>query len=1212
MKSIKHLPDAVHSSLRSGVNLFDLTRVVEELVFNSIDAGASKINVAFSVGTCYVKVEDDGCGIARDGLVLLGERYATSKLHCLAEMDNVTKNFGFRGEALGSLSDVSLLEITTKARGRPNGYRKIMKACNLSCLLNSFLEEINLIVRDLFYNQPVRRKYMQASPKKVLHSVKKCVLRIALVHPQVSFQVIDIESEEQVLCTQSFSSPLPLVTSGFGPIISRSLRELNFSEGVLKLSGFLTAPLDTFSTKALQYLYVNSLFVCKGPIHKLLNNLSGSFKCLDPWKSPSASPNVKRIRTQQAYPAYILNFCCPRSSYDLTFEPSKTIVQFKEWVPVLAFIEQAIKRFLRQFPDQGELHKQDDEVSREKKLWKEDDHFVSPIRDISTDSEIAKKECSFSQTSLHISPLTWNNAEVQGYKEPTGFLHQIINNFHDMESTTWDAINFHCVSLVSPECGVHLRSPGKNLFGVDDSLLSSELTVQKSVEVSMVSPKCGIHLKSPGIYPFGVDDSQLPSELTARRSAEVWRGEFLGIDANVNEGSTRSLRPRSLFGSKDKTPYCSVFTKSLKKPFLRSCSSLGNVTPEKSMLLSRQGFEIRKDDCRTKRRRLDHYDVINVLDADDNNCSSNFSRESSLQGEFAISSPPSSIMKTSHKTRYLDVSSRGFLKEDLCDRLFEEPNLLDVSLTHARKRGFKWHSPSPHSLFGTVAGNLEPFRYGASEDYVMSRRSGSGSVKDFVDREAKEEILGCDTIETPYIGDESPDLNCKDSELDYKYRSTPNRFSYRSPSHEPQSNDIFIQKIFSTKNLADEIDWLCLDSSPCYRKDHGSRDELNFENHRQYHVQKERLRRSHSAPPFYKEKRKFSTVSNCLIATSKGQVNSDFEKPSQTLGVPKHSIELSPLRESLCRKSVEKWPEKKANVNEFQKNEGLEPSQKSYQDYNIDTVQSNAGHGSHNYHEQNDILDIASGILHLAGGSIVPDSISKDCLDDAKVLLQLDKKYIPVVAGVTLAVIDQHAADERIRLEELRQKVLSGEGKTIAYLDSQQELVLPEIGYQLLQNYANQIQNWGWICNIHSEGSRSFTKYFFLSFVPCILGVNLSEADLLEFLEQLAETDGSSTMPPAVLRVLNFKACRGAIMFGDALLPSECSLIIEELKQTSLCFQCAHGRPTTVPLVNLVALHKQIANLGSWNGSSDEPWHGLRRHVPSLERARQRLISSRG
>lgn len=76
-------------------------------------------------------------------------------------------------------------------------------------------------------------------------------------------------------------------------------------------------------------------------------------------------------------------------------------------------------------------------------------------------------------------------------------------------------------------------------------------------------------------------------------------------------------------------------------------------------------------------------------------------------------------------------------------------------------------------------------------------------------------------------------------------------------------------------------------------------------------------------------------------------------------------------------------------------------------------------------------------------------------------------------------------------------------------------------------------------------------------------------------------------------------------MFGDSLLPLECALIVEELKQTSLCFQCAHGRPTTVPLVNLEALHKQIAQLNN----SSELWHGLHRGEISLERASRRLLT---
>lgn len=192
--------------------------------------------------------------------------------------------------------------------------------------------------------------------------------------------------------------------------------------------------------------------------------------------------------------------------------------------------------------------------------------------------------------------------------------------------------------------------------------------------------------------------------------------------------------------------------------------------------------------------------------------------------------------------------------------------------------------------------------------------------------------------------------------------------------------------------------------------------------------------------------------------------------------------------------------------------------------------------------------------------------------------------------------------------------------KQVAYLEAEQELVLPEIGYQLLHNYVSLTENWGWICNISGPSANSFGKNLNvlhrqptvakLIAVPCILGVKLTDTDLLEFLQQLADTDGSSTIPPSVHRVLNSKACRGAIMFGDTLLPSECSLIVEELKQTSLCFQCAHGRPTTVPLVNLDILHKKIDKLGLRSSSTCELWQGLCRQEISLERAASRLTSA--
>ncbi|PKI39276.1 hypothetical protein CRG98_040332 [Punica granatum] len=642
MTTIKPLPQSLSSLVRSGIVLFDLTRVVEELVFNSLDASAKKVSVFVGVGNFSLKVVDNGSGVTRDDLVLLGGRYATSKCWPSDDTGTTFGSFGSRGEALASISDVSLIEMITKTHGSPNGYRKILKGCKCLHLgIDDDIQDVGttVIVRDLFYNQPIRRKYIQSSPRKVLDSIKKCILRIALVNTEISFKVVDIESGNELLCTEPSSSPLSLLQRTFGIDICNALRELKASEGVLNLTGHISGPGDDFS--------------------------------------------------------------------------------FKDWNPILAFVENAVQQF-----------------------WKE-----------------REPEGRYSHT----------------FSEASG---QNLEN---------------CVS--------------------------------------------------------------------GREGAGKLEGGTIHCSAAKQQSSAVSFSDRQ---------------------------------------------EIQK---------------------------------------------------------YFEVDPGG--TENDKDSILGE-------IQESRDSGVKWRE-------------------------------------------------------------------------------------------------------------------------------------------------------------------------TCLQTRSK------------------------PL-------------------------EG---------------------------HDESNILDISSGFLHLAGDSLVPKSISKDCLFNAKVLQQVDKKFIPVVGGGALVVIDQHAADERIRLEDLRQKVLSGEVKTISYLDSEKELLLPEIGYQLLRDYGEQIKEWGWICNIHSQCSGSFTKNLnlinrqrtaiTLLAVPCILGVNLTDVDLLEFLQQLVDTDGASTMPPAVVRVLNLKACRGAIMFGDSLLPSECSLIVEELKQTSLCFQCAHGRPTTVPLVNLDALHKQIPKLCGVNAPSNEPWHGLRRHGLSLQRSARRL-----
>ncbi|XP_057469421.1 DNA mismatch repair protein MLH3 isoform X2 [Actinidia eriantha] len=1318
MGDIKLLSEAVHSSVRSGVVLFDLTRVVEELIFNSVDAGATKISVAVGVGTCYIKVEDNGCGIARDGLVLLGQRYATSKFDQLAETDAVTGGFGFRGEALSSISDVSLLEVITKAHGRPNGYRKVVKGCKCLYLgIDDGRQDVGttVIVRDLFYNQPVRRKHIQSRTKKVLQSVKKCVLRISLVHPKVLFKVVDIESDDELFCTVPSSSPLSLLTSGFGIEVSSFLHELSVTDGVLKLLGYMSTPHDTSSVKAFQYIYINSRYMCKGPIHKLLNELAVRFNSLDLQKANVGSQNVKPNKSQ-THATYILNLCCPRSWYDITFEPSKTSVDFKDWFPVIGFFEKSIIRFWNEKSSYGELRSQGPDMLEVDNMPRKADNTSSP-EDLPAKYESSKirfmihnEPASFGPPSPWLEMLT-KECDLMSYQKYNRFTSHNASKFkehqtgsglvyeNDYKFQSGDGLFAPSRVNTNRESGSYLQAPDNNIFSSEDHLLGNKLFAAEKP------------------YDNRVDISD-PN----------FKDDNLNADANMSNEHTRT---ESSFDCFETCNDVYKFSNDLEKPFLQHCSSLTRLPLDGESRMSSERFDFQIGGLRTKRKWLEPDDLVDVGEVD-KHCSS--SRRLPLDGESRMSSErfdfQIDVLRTKRKRLELDdlvdigdVDGNdhrfGFLWKDQWqdkgasvlpsprpmtksevpinldflssdrvksyaiggDFLSREIDLSLDSVANIRHFsssdelfGSEWCPMMSDPLSGTKYLGVEKF----SDEDALGRciKYDTNDRYDYMeDREIKDHISHCDDPMQNSASRETCSLSrWTNMYSDFKnYARSPEDSNRFLPEHtlddidsnrflpEHTLDDILFPKY--SEILSEETELLCLDS--CGKRNgnchavtahHISSSIYNDKDEKQKHkiiyqakmfaCKKMPRRRCHSAPPFYRGKKKIFSLNNHLTTAGKPKTHTIDDVPTseesnelkysqRPAGAYQAHTELKSMEDLLVYTRPDN---KKAPAVSDDKKFKMENKSEDLHMYSMDSdiqdpldsglkwrkscPRTANGDKLHNIYNEDAILDVSSGILHLAGDSLVPKSINKNCLEDAKVLLQVDKKFIPVVFSGVLAIIDQHAADERIRLEELRQKVLSGEKRTVTYLDTEQKLVLPEIEYQLLYNYAEQIQNWGWLCNIHAPGSRSFTKNLNLLHkqptaitliaVPCILGVNLTDVDLLEFLQQLADTDGSSTIPPSVHRILNFKACRGAIMFGDTLLPSECSLIVEELKKTSLCFQCAHGRPTTVPLVNLEALHKQIAKLGSWNGSSNGLWHGLRRHELSLERASHRLSSARG
>ncbi|KFK30189.1 hypothetical protein AALP_AA7G229700 [Arabis alpina] len=1187
MKTIKPLPECVRHSMRSGIIMFDMSRVVEELVYNSLDAGATKVSIFVGVGTCFVKVVDDGSGVSRDDLVLLGERYATSKFHDFTDVESASESFGFRGEALASISDISFLEITTKAIGRPNGYRKVMKGSK--CLHLGIDDDrkdsgTTVTVRDLFYNQPVRQKYMQSSPKKVLESIKKCVFRIALVHSNVSFSVLDIESDEELLQTNPSSSAFSLLMRDAGAEASNSLCKVNVTDNMMNVSGYISGPGDCF--KALQYIYINSRFVSKGPIHKLLNNLADGFECMDDWKPTDGLQTGRRNRLQ-SNPGYILCITCPRHFYEFSFEPSKTNAEFKNWEPVLALVRRIILAKWKKDTSLGadilpEGDRQDliDDVVRQKD-WPES-------------MEPTKKKLKRSNDQALCNFLLSPSAD---FKRDGGYLSQGKDEWSPQYQFTMKIQNLKGQDRVAEfDCPA------------DPLLQSCDIEMEKSEDFPQVTDllKPSLVAGTKRSKPF-LTRCQTSTPLNTNH-------DFMKDSDRLNfqfEGFKDELNVRNWIG----------------KHLLRGCSSRGSLTLHEPKLSlggeSESVMPMILDDELSN-------SVIRVLETREGGSYCDvFPDTLEVHGMARNRSPDCSLGSLWKDTDW-------FTPQRSSDRrtvgIGEDFNISPIDTAKFCSYEDKFVREKYHS--SANVGNS-----GADSFCLSSEWSPMFSTPPTSTKWESDYQKGCRAIEGSLRLERTPDPELffsAASDINFDHEVMP-QMDWRETGTDSFRD---IQNCYQSDEKNCKSSWGHADNVGIEQYSI-TKDELSYMDGTQNNVGKRKSRRSHSAPPFYREKKRFVSLSSRADTKSKNSDSSevdDLECLTQPCNASHMDLKCgilddvsndhiqetekklssaSDLKASAGFRTVLRETHCEDGDEDFSSEENLDPIQSTTK-WRQNCLVSQVAKESHELHDQDSVLDISSGILLLRSEeSLVPESINRQSLEDAKVLQQVDKKYIPIVACGTVAIVDQHAADERIRLEELRKKVLAGEARTVTYLSADQELVLPEMGYQLLQSYSEQIRDWGWVCNINVEGSTSFKKNMSiiqrkptpvtLNAVPCILGVNLSDVDLLEFLQQLTDTDGSSTVPPSVLRVLNSKACRGAIMFGDSLLPSECSLIIEGLKQTSLCFQCAHGRPTTVPLVNLKALHKQIAKL-----SSRQPWHGFQRREISLDRAKSRLDEANG
>jgi DNA mismatch repair protein MutL len=327
MPAIRQLPTSVINKIAAGEVIERPASVVKELLENSIDAGATRIDVSLAGGgTDLIRIVDDGCGIAPGDLPLAVASHATSKI---ADADDLFRvgTFGFRGEALASIGEVSQLAIRSRERGADSGYELEVDGGRRSAIVPCGCPEGTAIeVRNLFFNTPVRRRFLRASQTEIGHC-SEAFTRIALAHPQVHFT---LRHNDRV----SFDLPpashwRERIAAFFGREIESSLISIDSQDGDVRIHGFVADPQHSRGNNRLQYLLLNGRHIRDRSLQHALGEA------------------YRGLLLHGRFPIAYLRIDIPADAVDVNVHPTKLEVRFVDSGRIYSLLLGAIrKKFL--------------------------------------------------------------------------------------------------------------------------------------------------------------------------------------------------------------------------------------------------------------------------------------------------------------------------------------------------------------------------------------------------------------------------------------------------------------------------------------------------------------------------------------------------------------------------------------------------------------------------------------------------------------------------------------------------------------------------------------------------------------------------------------------------------------------------------------------------------------------------------------------------
>lgn len=326
MSIIKILPENLVNQIAAGEVIERPASAVKELIENSLDSGATEICVELKDGgKTFIKVSDDGCGILKEDLEIAVLRHATSKISTEADLWKIG-TMGFRGEALSSIVGVSKFTIKSRKEGQESGYALEIEGGEKRILRETGMSVGTVVeVFDLFFNTPVRQKYLKSEATELSH-ITSVLNSIALAHPEVAFKLLN--NGNIVSDFPKVTDLLSRISDIFGKNTAEMMLPVFYGGSAFQIDGYIAKPVLSRSSSQHQYFFVNGRAITD---HLLASRVKAAYHSM---------------LMEHKKPIFVINIKIDPALIDVNVHPRKLEIRFEDQQGMIKAVYGCVKTAL--------------------------------------------------------------------------------------------------------------------------------------------------------------------------------------------------------------------------------------------------------------------------------------------------------------------------------------------------------------------------------------------------------------------------------------------------------------------------------------------------------------------------------------------------------------------------------------------------------------------------------------------------------------------------------------------------------------------------------------------------------------------------------------------------------------------------------------------------------------------------------------------------